>query len=141
MPMISATPAARTRRGDAAMLDRFGPRTLLISLIAATLLLAFAGPAYAHGGTITATEDCVAFHVTVTLHHNVTPDRSVQIVTTIPGTHGFTGHHFNKTFGVIWRASGPAPAIGVVTLNIYRPDHTLEFTTHASVQPAAGCPT
>jgi len=81
--------------------------------------------------------------VTVSLANNVTPDRFVDVVTTIPGTTGFTGHHYDTTFGQIWEAHGAAPASGKVTLNIFTNNNghpgSLEFTANGSIAPATGC--
>jgi hypothetical protein len=101
-----------------------------------------AGVALANSGTIAASEDCESFSVTVTLSHNVSPSHIVDVLTTIPGTTGFTGKHFDTSFGVIWTASGPAPASGTVTLNIYQPVNgvpVLEFTRSASISPPDNC--
>lgn len=59
--------------------------------------------------------------------------------TTIPGTVGITGGHYDTIFGEIWSASGPAPATGSVTL-IISAGTDEEFRTSKSIQPAEDCP-
>jgi hypothetical protein len=103
--------------------------------------------ASAHSGGVTASEDCSTWRATVTLADNVTADRFVDVVTTIPGTTGFTSHHYDSSFGVIWDRTGAAAASGTVTLNIFKPNtgntgrSLLEFTANASIKPATGCTT
>jgi hypothetical protein len=96
-------------------------------------------PAFANNGTVTVGQNCQTWHATVVLNHNVRPDRSVYVVTTIPGTHGIRGRHYNTSFGRIWSASGPAPASGTVTLNIYLPNGHREFTETKALHAPAGC--
>jgi hypothetical protein len=104
----------------------------------AALMFALAGIATAHSGDVIASETCQSWNVSVSLANNVTPDRTVVVVTTIPGTTGIAGNHYNTSFGQIWDASGPAPAAGTVTLNIYK-GASLEFTTSAKIEPAKDC--
>jgi hypothetical protein len=98
-------------------------------------------PVSANSGTIDVSQDCQTWHVSVSLNHDVQPDRSVDVVTTIPGTTGFSGHHYNTTFGEIWSAGGPAPSAGTVTLNIYFANGQLEFTDSKSLPVPEGCVT
>lgn len=103
-----------------------------------TLLFSLAGVATAHSGSIVASETCQSWSVSVSLANNVTSDRTVDVITTIPGTTGITGGHYDTSFGQIWQASGAAPATGTVTLNVYN-GASLEFTTSASIAPAENC--
>jgi hypothetical protein len=98
-------------------------------------------PVSANSGTIDLSQDCQTWHASVSLNHDVQPDRSVDVLTTIPGTTGFTGHHYNTTFGEIWSAGGPAPSAGTVTLNIYFANGQLEFTDSKSLPAPEGCVT
>jgi hypothetical protein len=98
-------------------------------------------PASANNGTVTVSQNCRTWHASVVLHHNVTHDRTVDVVTTIPGTKGITGGHYNTSFGQVWSASGPAPASGTVTLKIYLPNKHLEFTETKALQAPTGCGT
>jgi LPXTG-motif cell wall-anchored protein len=121
-------------------------RGLFLGLTTAAILVAFTTPAYANTGTVTASADCETFDVTVVLAHNVTPDRTVDVVTTIPGTTGISQGHFTEAVGEIWHASGPAfvngvPATGTVRLDIYKPNGDLEDSSYASIQPPEGCVT
>ena len=115
-------------------------KVTLAALTSATLLFALAGVTAANTGNVAASETCATWSVSVSLNHNVTSDRTVVVVTTIPGTVGIAGNHYNTTFGQIWSASGPAPAAGTVTLKIYT-GSIVEFTTSASIAPAVGCAT
>jgi hypothetical protein len=115
-------------------------KLILAALTSATLLFGLAGVAAANTGNVVASETCSTWSVTVSLNHNVVPARTVVVVTTIPGTVGIAGNHYDTTFGQIWSASGPAPASGKVTLTIYN-GSSVEFTTSASIAPAVGCAT
>jgi len=115
-------------------------KLILAALTSAALVLALAGVAAANTGNVAASETCSTWSVSVSLSHNVTSDRTVVVVTTIPGTVGIAGNHYNTTFGQIWSASGPSPASGTVTLKIYA-GSIVEFTTSASIAPAVGCAT
>jgi LPXTG-motif cell wall-anchored protein len=110
------------------------------------ILVGFAAPAYAHSGDVNALENCETFDVVVTLTHDVTPDRTVEVLTTIPGTTGISNGHYTEAVGEIWHASGSAfangaPITGTVRLNIYAPNGDLEHTSYASIQPPEGCVT
>jgi hypothetical protein len=104
----------------------------------ALLVFGVTGIATAHSGDVVASENCSTWSVTVTLAHNVTMDRTVDVETTIPGTSGFVGEHFDSSFGQIWSASGPAPASGTVTLEIFN-GSKLEFHTSATIVPSVDC--
>jgi hypothetical protein len=99
--------------------------------------------AFAHSGTVLTSENCSTWSASVTLANNVTSDRFVDVVTTIPGTTGITNGHYDTSKGLIWDASGPSPAGGKVTLNIYLNSNNkpgaLEFTASSSLVPATGC--
>jgi LPXTG-motif cell wall-anchored protein len=101
----------------------------------------------AHSGAVTVTQTCAGWTASVDLAHNVTSDRFVQIVTTIPGTIGIgaPGNHYNATFGNVWSASGSTVTSGTVTLNIYLNNDdvpgVLEFSTHASLPEVGQCET
>ena len=113
-------------------------KLLLAALTSATLLFALAGVTAANTGNVAASETCSTWSVSVSLNHNVTSDRTVVVVTTIPGTAGIAGNHYDTSFGQIWSVSGPAPATGTVTLEIYvgSVGSSLEYTTSASIAPA-----
>ena len=115
-------------------------RRLLTTLAPLAALALTATPVLGHTGTITVSQDCESFHVSVSLDHNTTSDRSVMIETTIPGTTGIAapGNYYDTSFGEIWSASGPAPASGTVTLII--DNGTEEFRTSATLVPAEDCP-
>jgi hypothetical protein len=98
-------------------------------------------PVSANSGTIAVSQDCQTWHASVSLNHDVQPDRSVDVVTTIPGTTGITGGHYNTSSGEIWTAGGPAPTSGTVTLNIYFANGQLEFTDSKSLPVPEGCVT
>ena len=112
-----------------------------LSLVLSTVLLALLAistTASAHSGGVTATQDCKTWSVEVHLDNNTTPERTVDVLTTIPGTTGITGGHYDTDMGQIWSASGAAIAQGTVTLNIYTGD-TLEYTASASLPTPADC--
>ncbi len=99
--------------------------------------------ALAHSGTVATSENCSTWTASVTLANNVTSDRFVDVLTTIPGTTGITNGHYDTSKGLIWSATGAAPASGKVTLNIYTNSNNkpgaLEFTAAGSLVPATGC--
>ncbi len=76
------------------------------------LLALSAGPVLGHTGSISISQDCESFHVSVSLDHNTTTDRRVDVETTITGTTGISNGHYDTTFGEIWSASDrhPCPA-------------------------------
>jgi LPXTG-motif cell wall-anchored protein len=120
----------------------------VVRQIAVVLLLA--GPAYvalgsapasANSGAVSATQNCQTWHVSVSLNHDTQPDRSVDVLTTIPGTTGISGGHYDTSFGEIWSAGGAAPTSGSVTLNIYFANGQLEFTQTKSLPVPEGCVT
>jgi hypothetical protein len=123
-----------------------GPRRVLAAtwvalcsvLLAASTL--FALPAAAHSGDVTVSQDCSTWSATVTLAHNVTIDRTVVVTTTIPGTNGIAGGHYDSSYGQIWTASGPAIASGTVTLTIWN-GQIKEFQTSASLPQPVDCAT
>jgi hypothetical protein len=98
-------------------------------------------PASANSGSVTVSQNCQTWHANVVLNHDVRPDRSVYVVTTIPGTHGISGGHYNTSFGQIWSASGPAPTSGTVTLNVYLPNGRREFTETKVLHAPEDCVT
>lgn len=61
--------------------------------------------------------------------NNVSIDRTVIVTTTIPGTTGIAGNHYNTTGASgnteILTLSGPAPATGEVVLKINYSNGTL----------------
>ncbi len=123
-------------------------RRLLSGGAAGLVAIGFAGTvsiatAYAHSGSVGASETCSSWSASVTLAHNVTIDRFVDVVTTIPGTSGISGGHYDSSKGLIWNAAGAAPSTGTVTLNIYSGKNGVpgarEFTATASIVPAHGC--
>ena len=101
----------------------FHRRLILAAVGSAALLFALAGVTAANTGSVSASETCSTWSVTVTLNHNVTSDRTVVVVTTIPGTTGIAGNHYNTSFGQIWSASGAAPATGTVDVEDPRRVH------------------
>jgi hypothetical protein len=114
---------------------------LLFALLVPMFLALGIIPASANNGTVTVGQDCRTWHASVVLNHNVKPDRTVDVVTTIPGTTGITGGHYNTSFGEIWSAGGAAPAKGTVTLRISLPNGHLEFTESKALPAPAGCVT
>jgi hypothetical protein len=123
-------------------------RRLLNGGAAGLVAIGFAGTvsiatAYAHSGSVVASETCSSWSASVTLAHNVTIDRFVDVLTTIPGTSGISGGHYDTSNGLIWTATGAAPSTGTVTLNIYSGKNGVpgarEFTATASIVPAHGC--
>src|SRR5437899_2918045 len=98
-------------------------------------------PASANSGAVSATQNCQTWHVSVSLNHDTQPDRSVDVLTTIPGTSGISGGHYDTSFGEIWSAGGAAPTSGTVTLNIYFANGQLEFTQSKSLPAPEGCVT
>jgi hypothetical protein len=107
-------------------------------------LVLLATPAFAHTGVVTGGQDCTSWHVSVTLNHNVTADRSVEVFTTIPGTVGIAapGNHYDTSFGEVWSASGPGNGhvAGTVQLVIDNGQET-EFASPVFTLPDAGdCP-
>lgn len=99
-----------------------------------------ADAAAAHTGHIGVSEDCNGWQVHVALDHNTTINRTVDVVTDIPGTQGISGGHYTTAAGEIWSASGNAGETGTVTLNISTNGH-LEFTDTAKVVKVEGCVT
>src|ERR1700681_3606307 len=66
--------------------------------------------ASAHGGVVATSETCSVWSASVTLNHNVSSDRWVGVISTIPGSPGFAPKQgFDSSFGLIWSASGAAP--------------------------------
>lgn len=114
---------------------------LLLALLVPMFVALGVMPASANNGTVTVSQNCQTWHASVVLSHNVLPNRSVYVVTTIPGTSGISGHHYNTSFGQIWSASGPAPTSGTVTLNIYLPNGQREFTETKALHAPEGCVT
>lgn len=100
-------------------------------------------PAYAHSGDIDVSQDCYLWSATVTLNHDVTSDRYVEVISTIPGVPGLAKQNgFDSSYGVVWNKSGSAPVSGQVTLNIYLSNGTsVEFTQTKSLTPKEGCAT
>ncbi|MGH2466959.1 MAG: hypothetical protein ACRDGL_04440, partial [Candidatus Limnocylindrales bacterium] len=120
-------------------------RALLGTVVSMTTVLFAAGtlfalPVAAHSGDVVATQGCDTWSVTVTLAHDVTTDRSVDVTATIPGTTGIVDGHYDSSFGQIWNQSGPAVASGTVTLTIWD-GHNVEFVTSASLPTPEGCAT
>ncbi len=98
-------------------------------------------PASANTGSVSVGQNCQRWHASVALDHNVTPDRTVSVVTTIPGTMGIRGRHYNTSFGPIWSVSGEAPTHGSVTLNVYFPNGRREYTETKALPVPRGCVT
>src|ERR1700676_4558075 len=89
--------------------------------------------AYAQRRGVATSETCSTWSASVTLNHNVTTDRWVGVISTIPGAPGFAPKQgYDNSFGLIWSASGTAPQSGKVTLNIFHNNNgvpgALEFT-------------
>ena len=100
--------------------------------------------AYANTGLVTATETCTSWSAAVSLNNNVSPDHTVDVTSTIPGTPNITGGSY-KTTGdsgntLIWSYSGAAPATGTVTLTIYNPNGTLDSSAEGGIALPTGCP-
>lgn len=100
--------------------------------------------AFAHSGTVSVAQDCSTWSASVSLAQNVTADRFVDVITTIPGTTGFVNQHFNPTYGVIWGPkTGAAVQSGTVTLKIFTNNNgqpgSLEFSQSASLPIPTGC--
>lgn len=116
---------------------------LVAALALATLAIPFtAGLVSAHSGSVTVSQTCQSFSTDVYLANNVTSDRTVFVVTTIPGTTGMAGNHYNTTGNsgnlLIWDAAGPAVTSGTVTLKIYN-GNTLEFTAFGTLPNPGSC--
>jgi hypothetical protein len=114
-------------------------------MVAALALSAFAIPltaglVSAHSGDVKASQTCQSWSAEVDLANNVTSDRTVVVTTTIPGTVGIAGGHFNTSFGKIWDASGLGVTSGTVTLMIYN-GPKVEFTASATLPTLAACAT
>jgi hypothetical protein len=129
MAAVGRVTTKRVRRRGALSLALLVPMFVALGMV----------PASANSGTVTVGQNCQTWHATVVLNHDVRPDRSVYVVTTIPGTHGIRGRHYNTSFGRIWSASGPAPTSGTVTLNIYLSNGHREFTETKALHAPAGC--
>ena len=129
--VVAAVGARRVRRRAAVGFALAVPLVVVLGML----------PASANTGTVTVNQDCYTWHARVVLNHDVRPDRSVDVVTTIPGTTGIHGKHYNTTFGQIWAASGPAPATGKVTLNVYLSNGRREFTETRVLHAPVGCVT
>jgi LPXTG-motif cell wall-anchored protein len=97
-----------------------------LAVLATATLAVGIGPAGAHRGDVQV--DC--YGGTVTLDHDTTPDRLVEVITTVPGTTGLSGH-FDESYGTIWSATW-FDVPGSVTLNIYDRGH-LEYSETAEV--------
>ena len=101
-----------------------------------------AGLVSAHSGSVAADQTCDTWSAYVYLANNVTSDRTVEVLTTIPGTTGLTNYHIDTTSSsgdtAIWDATGPAPTTGTVTLNIYN-GNNLEFTQSKSLPAPTNC--
>jgi hypothetical protein len=100
--------------------------------------------AYANTGAVATSENCSTWSASVTLNHNVTPDKWVAVVSTISGSPGFAPKQgYDNSFGLIWSASGAAPTSSMVTLNIFHNNNgapgTLEFTTSGMLTPPSEC--
>ena len=118
-----------------------GVNIVRLPIVIATAMLALMATfttASAHTGDVTAEQDCQSWSARVVLNNNTTPDRTVEVLTTIPGTDGIKDGHYDTDAGEIWSASGPATAHGTVTLNIYTGD-TLEFTASATLSTGQSC--
>jgi hypothetical protein len=135
---VGAASAAVSRVGTKRVKRR---GVVLLALLVPMFVALGMMPASANTGTVNLGQNCRTWYASVVLHHNVAPDRSVDVLTTIPGTTGFTGAHFDTSFGQIWSASGSAPTHGKVTLNIYLPNKHLEFTETKTLPAPTGCGT
>jgi LPXTG-motif cell wall-anchored protein len=137
----------RLRTSTRQIASKHGRRRLFaLGLTIPAIVVAFDTPAHANSGEVNASANCEIFEAAVSLHHDVAPDRTVDVLTTIPGTTGISNGHFDQSVGEIWHASGPtfindAAVTGTVRLNIYKPDGDLEHTSYASIQPPEGCVT
>jgi hypothetical protein len=131
MAALGRVTTKRVRRRAALSLALLVPMSVALGMM----------PASANTGTVTVSQNCQTWHARVVLNHNVRSDRSVDVVTTIPGTHGISGGHYNTSFGQIWSASGPAPTSGTVTLNVYLPNGDREFTETKALHAPEGCVT
>lgn len=97
----------------------------------------------AHDGFISAGSDCDRVVITVSLNNNVTADREVEIVSTLPGYPGLTGHYDttgNSGPVVIWTVVAHEPIAGTVDLYI-RHHGEVEFHDWLGVQVPTQCPT
>lgn len=123
--------------------EQLKPR--VAAIVAAIALSAFtipftAGLASANSGDVKASQTCQSWSAEVDLANNVTSDRTVVVTTTIPGTVGIAGGHFDTSFGKIWDASGLGVTSGTVSLKIYN-GAKLEFTASATLPTLADCAT
>ena len=102
--------------------------------------------AYANTGLVTATENCTSWSAAVYLNNNVSPDHTVDVTSTIPGTPNISNGHYTTTGDsgntLIWNYSGAAPAAGTVTLDIFNSNGSLDSSARAgSRRPRASTPT
>jgi hypothetical protein len=120
--------------------NRRGP-TMVAALALAALAIPFtAGLVSAHSGSVIVSQTCQTWSAEVDLANNVTSDRTVVVTTTIPGTTGIAGNHYDTSYGQIWDASGPAISSGTVTLTIYNGTN-VEFTASGTLPTPSDCPT
>lgn len=121
-------------------MNRRGP-TMVAALALAALAIPFtAGLVSGHSGSVVVSQTCQTWSAEVDLANNVTSDRTVVVTTTIPGTIGIAGNHYDTSFGQIWDASGPAVSSGTVTLTIYN-GTKVEFTASGTLPTPSDCPT
>lgn len=134
---------SRTGRG---LFDKLGKTMAITGALGIVGLAASftATTVLAHSGFVTVNETCAGWTASVSLDNNVTSDRTVDVLTTIPGTTGITGGHYSTTGNSgpveIWDASGSTPETGTVTLEIWD-GATLEFSAEAMITAPTGCPT
>jgi hypothetical protein len=88
-------------------------RVGVVAGVAVAAVVGFAVPAGANTGSVVASQTCLRWSASVSLDHNVTADRFVEVTSTIPGTTGIVDGHYNTTGNSgpvpVWHASGSAP--------------------------------
>lgn len=114
----------------------------VLGLTAGVLIGMAAATSYgvpAPGGTVEVGQTCGGWSARVELNHKVSPFRTVNVVSTIPGHPGIVDGTFDSSFGLIWLASGSEHDVsGTVTLRISAGTNPI-FEASATLIPAVGC--
>jgi hypothetical protein len=84
-------------------------------------------------GQISAGEDCTRWSAQVSVDHITRAERLV-VLTSIPGTTGFSGHRDADVLTVLWNAFGFTETTGTVTLQVWSGSH-LDLSVSQSIAP------